>query len=381
MVVFNAKYDKEGLTSPFDQELQAWRDRPNSSMLPHAGVGDTGREGGGTVDSLDADADADAGEGSDDEKDGRFQWMIEEEAEVEAEKAAEAVAKAASVDHSHSVGRAEDGGRFYTVLAAAFGNHQNGTSHLYRSFLRPAAVEFGSGGDDDGNSDADMPDVADEDCAVGRVHRRRLREGATDASHGASRGKKRIYGLVSGGAHAFAYGTTVTDGTSGGGRGNEPVWEVEMDVVGWAPYDPTASSIIEMYYEVYLGPEVYHAERHVPGNRPASGSTEAATCTVDTNGFTYTINFGSMTQTNSSTKRTRAIRRSMNTTAGATDANNIGGGKAGRRTPGFQRPLEEVAEWAGYPSRQCPHPGCQGESATKVASMSPGCSRPIPIFT
>ena len=379
VIVFNAKYDQEGLTSPFELELQAWRDRPNSSMAPRVGAGGVGEDMDCAVagfdnnadadadarESNDADADAGAGEGSDDEEDGRFQWMIDEEAEVEAEEEAASVAKEASIDRSHSTSCAEDDGQFYKVLAAAFGNHQSSTSHLCRPFLKPAAVGFVGDGNGDGSSDADMRRVAGDDGAVGRVRRRRhLGKGAADISHGGSSGNKRIYGLVSGGAHAFAYGTTVADGTSGGGRNNEPVWEVEMDVVGWAPYDPTASSIIEMYYEVYLGPEVYHAERHAVANQPANKSTETMTFAVDTNGFTYTIDFESMTQTNCATKRTRAIRRSLDSAAGTTAAGDNGDGEASQRMLGFQRTIEEVTEWAGYPSRQCPHPGCQGEPAS-----------------
>jgi len=117
--------------------------------------------------------------------------------------------------------------------------------------------------------------------------------------------------------------------------------------VGWSPYDSTASSIIEMYYEVFC-------ELDVEGG--THQKLDATSCTLNTNGFTYTIDLERMTQTNSTTNRTRKIRRATSGTARVSDSADNG---AARCALGIQRPLDEVKEWKGYPSRQCCHPGCQ----------------------
>lgn len=62
-------------------------------------------------------------------------------------------------------------------------------------------------------------------------------------------------------------------------------WEVEMDA-GWGQFDTAAEAHLE--------------ETHGKGQE---------TTTLQTNGFTYHVNFGLMTQTNAQTGRERNIRR------------------------------------------------------------------------
>lgn len=153
----------------------------------------------------------------------------------------------------------------------------------------------------------------------------------------------------------FAYGTTDANDMAIGDSYKELIWEFETGDMGWAPYDLNASSIIEMHHAMYRDQELA-AERN---ETAADRATEASTCTLNTNGFTYSIDFKRMTQTSHTANQTRAIRR-LADVASANGGDRQTGIRA-RSTPGLQRPLEEVKEWAGYPSRQCPHPGCQGK--------------------